>query len=204
MEVVFIGLAVAALTLPVVIEALKRPRIEIVAHDWHGQTNTPWHFAAAWVRNRPLHPLLARVLVRQSATAATATIEFRKAGQKVLPEIAGRWSSKPEPIRAVPVAQGQTLIVQYDPTMVPDTQVVDLAPGHWEEVAVAILHARSDAYAFGAESYQHGNPPFSNPAWKLDRAEYQVTVTVQSSGVSATRTLKLDNLAADFSRFKLS
>lgn len=120
MDALFIGLAVAALALPIAIEGLKRPRVEIVSHDWHGQTNTPWHFATAYIRNRPLHPLLARVLVRQSATAATATIEFRKAGQKVLPEIAGRWSSRPEPIQMIPVAQGQTVIVQYDPAMVPD------------------------------------------------------------------------------------
>ncbi len=216
-EVVFLVIAIAALLLPVAIEALKRPRIEVIAHDWRGQTSTPWHFATAHVRNRALHSALARLLVRQSATAATATIEFRKGGAKVLPEIAGRWSSRPEPLRfemvddqgiaVVAAKSGQqappiTRVV-YDLTLVPATLTLDLAPGKWEEVAVAILHDGGDAYAFGAESYGYGPPPFSNPAWKLDRAEYDVTVTVQSSGVSATRTFKLDNLAADFSRFKL-
>lgn len=178
----------------------------------------PWQFAAAEVRNRPLNRVFAAVFIRETAAAASAIIEYRRSGAKAFPEVAARWSTRPEPLRFETVDQQDMAVlaaksgqqapvatrVVFDPTLVPSTTVVDLAPGQWDEVAVAILHEGGDAYAFGAQSYAFGPPPFSNPEWKLDRGEWEVTLTVRSSGVTATKTFKLDNLSADFSRFKLT
>jgi hypothetical protein len=60
-----------------------------------------------------------------------------------------------------------------------------------EEVAVAVLTAKHGAYAWGAESQAF--PNWDNPEWRLEQpGEYDVTVRVEGSGVSAERTFRLD------------
>jgi hypothetical protein len=89
-----------------------------------------------------------------------------------------------------------------DPALVPQSLTLDLpAGGRWEEVAVAFLRD-GEAYAWGAESQLY--PEWKNPAWRLDRGVYRVTVRVEAGGVEASKRLKLDNLAADFVRFQLA
>ncbi len=216
-------LAAIAVALPFLIEWLKRPRLEAkVEGHWLGRTPTPWTFAHVWIRNRPLPPIIRGVLVRESATACTATVEFSKGGERVLPEIPARWSSRPEPtkVELEPLTEGpaasaagtgaavmagtpevhQNVIVRYEPSMVPQSLTNDLAPGRWEEVAVAILFDDGEAFAWGAESYAAGG---RRTDWRLDRGEYNVAIRVESSGLRKTLRFKLDNLAADFSRFGL-
>jgi len=212
MDVVLI-LAVAALLLPVTIELLKRPRLQAkVEGHWVGKTPTAWTFAHVWIRNKPLPPIIRNVLVRESADSSTATVEIRKGNDRVLPEIPARWSSQPEPNRIEPITDlgvalvaaksGQSMParVVYDPALVPQSLTIDLAPGRWEEVAVAILFADGQAFAWGAESYAEGG---RRSDWKLDRGEYEVAIRIESSGIRKTFKFRLDNLAADFSRFGL-
>jgi hypothetical protein len=68
-------------------------------------------------------------------------------------------------------------------------------------VAVAILFQDGEAFAWGAESYAEGG---RRRDWKLERGEYDVAIRVESSGIRRTFRFKLDNLAADFSRFGLN
>lgn len=203
-EEIGLGLAAAALALPVVIEAVKRPRIEMKVEPWVPQLPVQWQFATVWVRVRPLPRGLSALLVRESATGATTTIEFRQGGRRVIPEVAARWSAQREPIEAEVkgyVAAQPIIELRYKPDAVPRTKVHDLAPGRWEEVAVAVLRDDGEAYAFGAESYAY--PEWRRPEWKLERGEYDVTVRIESAGPSATRQFRLDNLAPDFNRFRL-
>jgi hypothetical protein len=93
----------------------------------------------------------------------------------------------------------QTRIV-FDPSLVPQTLANDLAPGHWEEVAVAILFDDGQAFAWGAESYSAGGRRVD---WSLERGDYEVSVRVASSGIQKVFRFRLDNLAIDFSRFRL-
>jgi hypothetical protein len=155
---------------------------------------------------------IRNVLIRESAAGCRATIQVSKGGEHILPEIPARWSSRPEPMRvetlddhgmAILAAEaGQVMPVQtqlvYDQSMVPQTLTNDLGPGRWEEVAVAILFDDGAAFVWGAESYAEGG---RRAEWQLDRGEYDVALRVESSGIRKTFTFKLDNLAADFSRF---
>jgi len=132
-------------------------------------------------------------------------MEFREAGRDhlALPVVPGRWSSHPEPVRSVLVkdeADAPSFVVQYDPTLTPQTRRLDVAAGDTgEEVAVAILRADGTAHAWGAESYAF--PGCSNPDWELKRLIYDVRVSVTASGISKNRTVRLDNLTVDFAQF---
>ena len=204
-EEIGLGLAAAALALPVVIEVAKRPRIQIEPHVWTPQSAVPWTFATVYVRVAPLPRVARSMLVRQSAAGATVTIEFRQNGQLVLPEIAGRWSARREPVEPEIVTgpSGQpTVRWKFLPEQVPNSRTLDLAPGRWEEVAVAIQRQDGTASAFAAESYAHSD--WRHQGWDLPRGVYDVTVRVASSGVSRARDFMLDNLAADFNRFRLT
>lgn len=227
MEVLALVLAGVAIVIVFAIELIKRPRIEIDARPWAPKQPVPWTFAVVHVRNKPLPHVLRSLFVRQMAAGATVTLDFKKDGARVMPQIPGRWSSRPEPLRletggpgslaaalsaqsasaahsstaVSPMSAPTTVKWTFEPSLVPQTLAQDLAPGHWEEVAVAILLQTGPAFGWGAESYAHGG---QNPAWKLDRGEYEVTVRVDSSGISKERTFRLDNLAVDFGRFRLT
>jgi hypothetical protein len=163
-----------------------------------------WTFATVYIRVRPLARGLRSILTRQSATGCTATIEFRQQGDLVLPEIPARWSSRREPLEPQIVTSGGNpqLVFKYVPGDVPQTKTLDLAPGQWEEVAVAIQRQDGTASAFGAESY--AAPDWRYLGWDLKQGVYDVTVRVESSGISASRRFKLDNLKPDFARFRLT
>ncbi len=141
------------------------------------------------------------------------TLEFRESGKKdlVLPEVPARWSSRPEPLRtdyvdpdpSLGLPKGAQLVRRTpDPALVPQTLVLDLpASGRWEEVAVAVLKADGEAYAWGAESYLFSG--WRNPVWRLQRGTYDVTVRLEASGATTASCFKLDNLTTDFARFEL-
>ncbi len=213
----FLVLAALAPAIPMVVERIRRPRIEIDARPWTPSNPLPWTFAVVNVRGRPLPRLLAW-LVRHVAAGCTVTLECRRCGEGSFPEVPGHWSSRLDPLKIEPVvpdgpdspatpasasssgaAQAQWV---FDPSMIPQTLTLDLAPGRWEQLAVSVLRHGGDAYAWGAESYAY--PSVASPAWKLERGAYEVTVRVESSGIVATRVFKLDSLGGDFARFRFT
>ena len=103
-------------------EAVKRPRLEIRPAEW-ARSGDPWVFAVVRVRNRPLTRALRWFLVRQSAEGCEALIEFRRANEIVLaiPEVVGRWSGRPQPIKPA-VVRGKLVGIydSDDPRLCPD------------------------------------------------------------------------------------
>ncbi len=219
-DVVFLILAATAIALPFAIERIKRPRIELEPRPWTPRSPVPWTFAAVWIRNKPLTPILRWLFVREIAAASTVQVAFRRRGELVFPEISARWSSRPEPQRTeLQLSDEEQLAITeaaqrgedirallfprvFDPALVQPSLRLDLAPGTWEEVAVAILRDDGEAFAFTAESYRF--PYWGNPEWALERGQYDVTIRVESGGITATAEYTLDNLAADFAHFRLS
>jgi hypothetical protein len=215
-----------AIIVPLAIEWLKHPRLEIRRMAWRASAPVDWTFAAVRVYNRPLGRPWRWFLVRQSAEGCEVTLEFRRLGEKSLaiPAVGARWSSRPEPLRSQPISrsvsvrgagstgssvarlQGPTLVTfvpQFDLALVPDTRRMDVAPNeHGEEIAVAILRDDGKAYAWGAESYAY--PGWENPEWSLPRGEYEVLVRVEAAGIGVTQRFKLDNTTSDFARFDLA
>lgn len=190
------------------IEWLKRPRLEVVAETWKPTGQTPWWFAVAHVRNKPLPTALAWFLVRQSAAGCEVTLRFREQGQvaPTLPDVAARWSANREPITLspqTPTTPGGpvTYTAAYDQTLVPDTLRLDVPPsGVGQEVAVAITR-EGEAFIFGAESYAYGI--FGNPKWKLEKKIYDVDVVASSSGIKAVGRFQLDNRDASYANFRV-
>src|SRR5947208_13207097 len=101
------GLA-AAVAVPTTIEALKRPRLEIVPSLWSPAGPVTWAFAAVQIRNRPMGAPFNRLLTRDAAQGCVVDLDFFEWGtdERVMPTVPGRWSSHPEPIRSVPSQSG--------------------------------------------------------------------------------------------------
>jgi hypothetical protein len=193
-EILGIALGGGALVLPVLLELLRRPRLEIKPERWGPVGQHAWTFAVVHVRNKPLPGWVP--LARMSAEGCRATVEFRKFGDDSLaiPEVSARWSSQPQPIKRTLVEPPADLRPQlpagaafveehFDPQMVPQTLTLNVpASARWEEVAVAILLADGEAYAWAAESYAYAG--WRNPRWLLDRGVYDVTVRPAASTTS--------------------
>ena len=172
----------------------------------------PW----SWLRLR-----------RDSATGCEVTAEFRKIGERglAIPKIPCRWSAARQPLTPVPVQvtapddeaapyRGGTL--EPPPSLMPqhlyatifDRQAVaegyrlDIAP-HKEGSRSGCRHSGDGKgeYGFSAESY--GYPTFAKPEWRLENADYQVTVVARSGQVTKTGVFSLTYLEDDFSKFNL-
>ena len=98
----------AAVGVPLGIERLKKPQLEIVPTTWQASGPIyPMTFASAQVRNKGLRAPFRKPLRRDAAEACEVFIEYYKwgsDGEKVLPTLPGRWDSHPEPRRLVPLA----------------------------------------------------------------------------------------------------
>ena len=211
MDVALAGLILAAIAIVVAIaivfyvEWLKRPRLEIVTAIWQPPRPVQWTFAVVQVRNRPLGWPFRWLLLRSTAIACEALVEFREPGnrQLAISAVPARWSGQPEPLRSVQVPGNggkPALALHYDESMVPASRRLDIPPdvdGH--ELAVAVLRPDGTAHAFGADSYAHF--AWKHPDWELERQVYEITVRARASGVTTSRRLWLDNLAPNFDRF---
>lgn len=216
-------LAVAALAaaffVPGTIEWLKRPRLEVVLSPWTPAGPVAWTFAAVRIRNRPVVRPFRWLLTREPAAGCTVFIDFFKWGtseRALPPAIPGRWSSHPEPLRAVPNPppgpalpySGGTAILDpnytpfalvFDPRLIQRQQDVAVSTGG-EEVAVAVLRA-GEAFAFTDSSY--GHPSWGQPDLKLDRGTYRVVVRVQGSTIEHEQAFSLEYMSDDFASFQL-
>lgn len=209
----------AAFVVPVAIEALKRPRLDIISSPWSPAGPVAWTFAAVQVHNKPLAGPLGRLLTRQAAQGCVVDIDYFKWGPdgERVKTVPGRWSSHQEPIRwvpsppATPVAPytGGTASLStepgfspvYDRTLDPRQHDVPVSRAG-EEVAVAILRA-GEAFAFSTESYDYN--AWGNPAWKLCYpGTYRIVVRVRGSSVEHEQAFKLEYLSNDdFAKFRL-
>jgi hypothetical protein len=217
MLVLAIAAICLAIAIPFGIEVLKRPRLRIDPEPWVPKGSVPWIFAVVRVRNEPLRRPWSIVLRRDFAAGCELIAEFRKKGQGLIREMPCRWSAAPEPFRKEPLDIGLANLAPSGGTAIPpsaqyvavfDSQAVtesyqlDIAPRkEGSEAAVAILVPEKGAFAFNGESYAYDS--FAKPDWKLEHAEYEVTVVVRSGQITKKRVFSLTYLDDDFSKFKL-
>jgi hypothetical protein len=85
-----------------------------------------------------------------------------------------------------------TVIDVFDEGKAVESRRWDVTSGHrGQEIAVAVLTARDEAYAWGAESQRFRE--WDNPEWKLDQpGRYDVTVRLDASGVEKSETFELE------------
>jgi len=185
---------VAAFVVPFTVEALERPRLEIITSSWQSAGPIPWTFATVQVRNRPLAAPLAKLLTRQAAQGCVILIDYFHwgSGERVIPTVQGRWTSHQELTEAIPHLTENTST---------DQRYRDIPVSRaGEEIAVAVLNEES-AYAFSSASY--GYPAFGNPAWRLNRGTYRIAVRVLGSSVDREQVFKLEFLSNNFAQFRL-
>lgn len=107
---VIAGLVVAILALvfaigvPLLIERLKRPSLEITAADWRTPGPLIRTFAVVRIRNKPVARPFSRFLRREVAQGCVVEIDFRHGAnrEQLFQPIRGRWSSHSEPISNIP------------------------------------------------------------------------------------------------------
>lgn len=217
-----VGIGLAALVLavlvPVTIEWLKRPQLQIEPSPWAPQGPVGWTFAAVRVRNEPLPTVFRWLLIREVAQGCVVSIDFFKwdSKERVVQTVTGRWSSHPEPLRAIPSNPPQPLAasgtattsptyapfsLSFDSTLVKREQDIPVTKGGGEEVAVAVLLAFDEAFAFTDSSYAH--PNWGDPNLALSHGTYRVLVRVEGSSVDAEQAFRLEYLSKDFAKFRL-
>ena len=198
--------SIIAIMLVILVEWLKRPRLDIKPAVWQAPGPVPHAFASVRVYNRPLPGLISSVLMRATAQGCEVTLEFcDQAGRtRVLPIVPARWSSQPEPLRSVtvidPKTGGQSNVLQFEPALVPESRRLNIPPGNdGHEVAVALQRFDGSAHAFGADSYIY--PEWRHRDRNLGSAVYRVTVRLQASGIKISKKFELENLTQNFATF---
>jgi len=192
---IYFVLAVAAIAasvlVPFVVEALERPRLEIGPSPWIPAGPTPWTFAIVQVCNKPLAGPLAMFLTRQAAQACVADIDYFRwgTGERVMPTMHGRWTSRQE-LMAARVSKRTT-----------GRRCRDIPVGRAGEIVAVAILSRGQAFAFSTASYLHDG--LGNPAWRLDRGTYRIDVQVRGSSVDHRRSFKLEYFGDDFTQFRL-
>ena len=166
------ALGAASIALVFAVERVRAPRVvfEVGHEHWPKQPE----FAHLAVINRPRRGLLGRRFRGMTATNCRVSVEFRRAGVRVLGPIDARWSGLPEP--------------RY-PSDFPNSYRWDLAAtGQPEQIAIA----RSEGgrvHAFSAESYAHSR--WQKPGWELEPAEYEVVMVLASTEAEASQTFRM-------------
>jgi hypothetical protein len=208
---------IAALIVPLGIERLKRPRLDIIPSPWTPSRPVAWTFAAVRIRNLPLRGLAGMFMTRGEAQGCRVEIDFTDlaTGTRPFDTVQGRWSSHPEPLQWVPNPPlaaipgiGGTAIPApgtggfapaFDPSLIRHEQDVAVSKDG-EEVPIAVLRA-GDAYAWTSSSY--GYPIWADPNLHLPHGTYRVDVRVQGSNVDHSQSFKLEYLNTDFTKFRL-
>lgn len=186
---VSLGATILGISIVLLIERFRLPKIEIVVSEdasvdatyqsGHPKANQRWKFSRVWVRNRPM-PKWLRWLVRQTAENCRGVISIDGINNQVRIAYKGRWASTPE-IPSVLHAAG-VKITHPDP--------VSIRAGEKEALDIIAKCGRdSEAYGWNNESYFHD---WRNPHYRLDAGQYRVKIRVDTQdGVSAAKELTL-------------
>jgi len=70
----------ASVLVPFAVEALERPRLEIIPSQWIPAGPTLWTFAIVQIRNKPLVGPLAKLLTRQAVQGCVVDIDYFRWG----------------------------------------------------------------------------------------------------------------------------
>jgi hypothetical protein len=192
----------ASVLVPFAVEALERPRLEIIPSQWIPAGPTLWTFAIVQIRNKPLVGPLAKLLTRQAVQGCVVDIDYFRWGtdERIIPTVPGRWTNHQELIESVPCSL-ETLVASRVGERTTDRRYRDIPVSRaGEEVAVSVLSG-GEAFAFSSESYVHD--AFGNPAWRLDRGTYRIVIHVHGSGIDYKQAFKLEYLSNDFAQFRL-
>jgi len=107
--------------------------------------------------------------------------------------MAVRWSASPEPVPIQAITTEGVRIQIFDPMRLTTESRVHVYPGEVELLDVcARFDDDKDCYGWNNEAY-FCDPPWRNPAWRLERGRYLVRVEVTSSGQKCVESFRLVN-----------
>lgn len=192
----FLG-AVIAIATTIIVELLRRPKLELEIGSPHDNDYTPpparparfARFLYIVVRNKAL-PWYAKWMARSSAVDTWGTISFHHLddGQNVFRHMMNaRWSGSTEPPIA---AAGGTIL---DPSWLQSLHRRNIHPGESETIDVAArFNDEPSCYGWSNENY-FCEPIWRNRNWELQTGRYIVHVIVYASGQKFTRLFCLCN-----------
>ena len=185
-----------------VVESQRRPRLVMAADAPEDQRYDPsigtpaltLRAVRVQVANQQLRWYLSWWMNRETAADCSAEIRFKsQEGVEVASGIMiGRWSTTPQPVPLEGQLGDVRLKIWAPNVRLSVLSKVDIAPGESEPLDVAVrLNDEEEAFGWNNASYQ---PPYwRNPAWRLPRARYRVTVTIKSQGQKWTQEFDLSN-----------
>ena len=190
--------AIIAILIPIFIEFLRRPRLQLTIGPVKDQKydSRPAERKRALrlkVENLPL-PEWAGWMSRNPALQCGGYITFHHLdGQKVFRRsMIIRWTESPEPIPIIFHIDGKKGYI-VDPARITLEQRKDVFPGKSEIIDVACRYDKDEeCYGWNNESY-FSDPAWRNPSLKLEKGRYLVSVTIGSSGQTCTALFRLIN-----------
>jgi hypothetical protein len=189
---------VAAIIIPLWIEALKRPQLSIARaedEDREGMPDAMHRVLKLMVVNQPLEGWLGKWVLRDTASGCKAKVTILPLDDRPEDDLCwvdwfyAMWDAKP---RAVD-ADGE-----LDQLRVPDAQVYDVPPSrNGSGFPVAIRRSGMPAYAFAPEIYigrqngPSGSTLMRNDALVLEDGDYSVLAEAEAGGVSCSAKYRL-------------
>ena len=192
-----IGGAVVSITLTMLIEYLRLPRlileIEQPPHTANNPDKTTRRHLRLILKNKPLPPGFGW-MQRSAATQCKGAITFHVIGdgQDVFGRsMEVRWASSPGPRRSQILNLDGNVQYKIQDFGRAGTGRVDVYPGDQEILDVAVRYeGETDCYGWNNEVYFNN---WRNPDWRLEPERYLVKVVITSSSRKCTNVFRLLN-----------
>jgi len=184
---------VVAVGFPLLLEYLKRPRIDIVPMSGGVGDEEGFRFLHVQVYNRPRIRLPLRWLTILPLSGSLVRLRYFRSGEPLFRDVIGIWTDRPRPV----------VNNQYDSERAAEAQLLDLpAKDQPYLVPVAIkLKGQETAYGFHAESYRYDNlcdPELQLPA----KSQVELSVRVEGGGPKQREfRFMIENFGLDLQSF---
>ncbi|MGA3182707.1 MAG: hypothetical protein ABSF38_20475 [Verrucomicrobiota bacterium] len=184
---------VFGLSVALFVERNRKPKLSLTTKqtDTHPGPPPCRGVGVSLVNTKP-KPLFAWFTHREPALRASATIEFMTSDRRpfIKKLMQGRWTSSPQPPELYDLKTNQ-----LSPYNRQNLQFREIYPGVVEGIDVAIrFQGEDDCFGYSNASYDQPQERHKrDPAFRLEKGEYIVQVTITYSGGTLTNSFRLRN-----------
>ncbi len=175
---------IVAIALPLIIEKLKSPNLEIYPQreDLKKEDDHWWYHLI--VKNKKRETKIGSLVQRNVATQCQAFIEFiDKESGRPLHQIIGKWGTQPNPISFQIMMRGTELNVGriVDETKIPTAQTTDI--GFRERSLDIVIKYRGEKACYALDPWAFDNWR-ADPKCKMETDEYILEVKVMADNMA--------------------
>lgn len=182
-----------AVGFPILLEYLRRPRIDVVPQPGGVGDERGFRFLHVQVYNRPRIRRPLNWVAVSPLPVSRVLLEYFRTGERLFANVQGIWTNRPRPV----------VNEQFDSERANEAQALDLfASDQPYPVPVAIkLRGQEEAYGFHAESYRYDNR--CDPNIRLpSNAEVELRVRIMGGGPKQRESrFRIQNFGRDLQAF---